>query len=95
MEVDQDNPRPNEFLAKHPHSWGYAGWVSSGDRMRDLRRYCDMRESPVLAILEAEITPTMPYVIGEKLMWPAPTAIGEKPTVPAKRMARLVLLQPS
>jgi hypothetical protein len=23
VEVDPDNPRPNEFLAKHPHSWGY------------------------------------------------------------------------
>jgi hypothetical protein len=28
-------------------------------------------------------------------MWPEPTALGEKPSMPAKRMARLVLLQPS
>ena len=95
MEVDPDNPRPNEFLAKHPYSWGYAGWVSSGERMLELRRYCDLRESPVLAILEAGVPPTGQYVSGETLMWPEPAAWGEKPSVPTKRMARLILLQPS
>jgi hypothetical protein len=63
--------------------------------MRDLRRYCDLRESPVLAILEAGITITGQYVSGETLPWPEPTALGEKPSAPTKRMARLVLLQPN
>ena len=95
VEVDPDNQRPNELLAKHPYPWGYAGWVSSGARMLELRRYCDLRESPVLAILEAGITPTGRYVSGETLMWPEPKTLGEKPSAPTTRMARLTLLQPS
>jgi hypothetical protein len=55
VEVDPTNPEPNAFLARHPHSWGYAGWVLSAERTVELRRYCDLRKSPVLGILAAEI----------------------------------------
>ena len=94
VEVDPENPRPNEFLTRHPYSWGYAGWVTSEGRMSELRRYCDLRKSPVLMILEAGTPVIGQCVTGAVLLWPEPKVVGEQSTHSIKRAARLVLLQP-
>ena len=94
VEVDPTNPSPNAFLARHPHSWGYAGWILSAGRTAELRQYCDLRKSPVLGIVAAEIQIPGRHMSGEVLLWPEPRTAGERPTAPTGRAARLVLFQP-
>jgi len=94
VEVDPTNPEPNAFLARHPYSWGYAGWVLSAERTTELRQYCDLRKSPVLGILAAELRIPGRHISGEVLMWPEPRAMGDRPKAPTMRAARLVLFQP-
>ena len=48
----------------------------------------------MLGILAAEIRIPGRHMSGEVMLWPKPRAMGERPTAPTMRAARLVLFQP-